>query len=132
VELNITAFFNTIAPMDYSASVAEIGNDAGPATWRAAFSAASMGKSISISGADAMSYEKIISGVRTQYRAAFRSMASAGVRWHLYRITGTDQMALMREDASWDIPVPPIAVSDVHSMTEARLVQCVHDVLRAA
>ncbi len=36
MELNITHFFNTAAPMDYSASVAEIGDDAGPATWAAA------------------------------------------------------------------------------------------------
>jgi hypothetical protein len=36
MEVNITHFFNTAAPMDYSASVAEIGNDAGPATWAAA------------------------------------------------------------------------------------------------
>lgn len=35
-ELDITDFFNNAAPMDYSASVAEIGNDAGPSTWRAA------------------------------------------------------------------------------------------------
>ncbi len=36
MEVNITHFFNTCAPMDYSASVAEIGADAGPATWGAA------------------------------------------------------------------------------------------------
>jgi len=36
MEVNITHFFNTAAPMDYSASVAEIGNDAGAATWGAA------------------------------------------------------------------------------------------------
>lgn len=36
MELNITAFFNAAAPMDYSASVAEIGRNAGPDTWRAA------------------------------------------------------------------------------------------------
>lgn len=35
-ELDITEFFNNAAPMDYSASVAEIGNDAGPSTWQAA------------------------------------------------------------------------------------------------
>lgn len=35
MEINITRFFNTAAPMDYSASVAEIGNDADPATWAA-------------------------------------------------------------------------------------------------
>jgi len=36
MELDITAFFNAAAPMDYSASVAEIGANAGPDTWRAA------------------------------------------------------------------------------------------------
>jgi hypothetical protein len=36
VELNITRFFNDAAPMDYSASIAEIGNDAARSTWRAA------------------------------------------------------------------------------------------------
>jgi hypothetical protein len=36
MELNITQFFRDAAPMDYSASRAELGNDAGPSTWRAA------------------------------------------------------------------------------------------------
>lgn len=36
MELNITNFFNNAAPMDYSASVAEIGEGAGQATWQAA------------------------------------------------------------------------------------------------
>lgn len=36
MEIDITDFFNNEAPMDYSASVAEIGRDAGPDTWRAA------------------------------------------------------------------------------------------------
>jgi hypothetical protein len=36
MDLNITQFFRDAAPMDYSASRAEIGNDAGPSTWRAA------------------------------------------------------------------------------------------------
>ena len=36
MELNITEAFNAIAPRDYSASVAEIGANAGPDTWRAA------------------------------------------------------------------------------------------------
>lgn len=36
MELNITQFFNAAAPMDYSASVAEIGANAGADTWRAA------------------------------------------------------------------------------------------------
>jgi hypothetical protein len=36
MELKITEFFNNCAPMDFSASVAEIGRDAGPSTWHAA------------------------------------------------------------------------------------------------
>jgi len=36
MELNITRFCNEAAPMDYSASVAEIGANAGADTWRAA------------------------------------------------------------------------------------------------
>ena len=36
MELNITKFFNEACLRDYSASVAEIGSDAGPSTWRAA------------------------------------------------------------------------------------------------
>lgn len=36
MELNITKFYNETAPMDYSASVVEIGNNAGADTWRAA------------------------------------------------------------------------------------------------
>lgn len=35
-ELDITDFFNNECARDFSASVAEIGNDAGPSTWRAA------------------------------------------------------------------------------------------------
>ena len=36
MDINITRFYNEAAPMDYSASVAEIGPDAGPSTWQAA------------------------------------------------------------------------------------------------
>lgn len=36
MELNITRFFNEACPRDYSASVAEIGNNAGAQTWQAA------------------------------------------------------------------------------------------------
>ena len=36
MELNITHFFTTASPMDYSASAAEIGQDAARVTWRAA------------------------------------------------------------------------------------------------
>lgn len=34
MELNITEFFNTAYPFNYSASVAEMGADAGVSTWR--------------------------------------------------------------------------------------------------
>ena len=36
MEINITKFYNAACPKDYSASVAEIGNNAGVATWQAA------------------------------------------------------------------------------------------------
>lgn len=36
MEIEITRFFNEAHPLDYSASVAEIGRDAGVATWSAA------------------------------------------------------------------------------------------------
>lgn len=36
MEINITQFYKEAAPMDYSASIAEIGNNAGADTWRAA------------------------------------------------------------------------------------------------
>lgn len=36
MEINITRFYNEAAPMDYSASVAEIGRNAGNDTWQAA------------------------------------------------------------------------------------------------
>ena len=36
MEINITRFFNEACPKDYSASRAEIGQDAGTDTWRAA------------------------------------------------------------------------------------------------
>lgn len=34
MELDITDFFNSCVPRQYSASVAELGNDAGPITWQ--------------------------------------------------------------------------------------------------
>ena len=34
MELNITVFFNGAVPFNYSASAAEMGQDAGPSTWR--------------------------------------------------------------------------------------------------
>ena len=39
-QINITDFFNNATMMDYSASAAELGDDAGPITWRNACNAA--------------------------------------------------------------------------------------------
>lgn len=36
MEINITNFYRNACPKDYSASIAEIGRNAGPDTWRAA------------------------------------------------------------------------------------------------
>lgn len=36
MQINITKFYNEAAPINYSASVAEIGYNAGPDTWQAA------------------------------------------------------------------------------------------------
>lgn len=72
---------------------------------------------------------RMIDSARTQYRAMFRSMAAGG-RWHLHRIPDTDRVCLMNQDARWDIPEPPVLVPDVQAMTEARLVQKIHDAVR--
>lgn len=40
MEIEVTDFFNQAAPMDYSASAAELGQDAGRITWRHACEAA--------------------------------------------------------------------------------------------
>jgi hypothetical protein len=69
---------------------------------------------------------KMIDSARTQYRACFKSMALGG-RWHLYRIPGTDRVALMSQHASWDIPTPPVFVADVQAMSEQTLVQKLHN-----
>lgn len=74
---------------------------------------------------------KMIDSAKTQYRALFKSMALGG-RWHLYRFPATDRVCLMREDARWDVPVPPVLVPDVQGMAEARMVQRIHDAVRLA
>jgi hypothetical protein len=72
----------------------------------------------------------IILHARKQHDAFFRSMAQGG-RWHLYRAPGTDNVALMREDAQWDVPVWPVMVPDVHAMTSAQLAARVQSIVRA-
>lgn len=67
---------------------------------------------------------------RNQHNAFFRSMALGG-RWNLYREPGTDKVALMRDDAQWDVPAWPIMVPDVHAMTADRLALKVQSIIRS-
>lgn len=72
---------------------------------------------------------RIIDSALNQHSAMFRSMAKGG-RWHLYRIPGTDGVALMRDDAQWDIPVPPVMVADVQGMSGRTLAARIQNIVR--
>ena len=71
----------------------------------------------------------IIDRARTQHNGLFRQMALGGV-WHLYRAPDSDNVALMREDAQWDVPQWPVMVANVHAMTADRLATKVQAVIR--
>lgn len=91
-EINITQFFNTAAPRDYSASVAEIGNNAGPDTWRAACDdAADYGPMLAtpeqlqalrdhVRGFGAWSDEEIAAWSDTECNALFIQLVSGDIR----------------------------------------------------
>ena len=64
-----------------------------------------------------------------QHNGLFRAMSLGGT-WHLYRAPGTDNVALMREDAQWAVPVWPIMVRDVHAMTARQLANRVQAIVR--
>lgn len=51
---------------------------------------------------------------------------SSGVSWNLHHITGTEQFAVMREDAVFDVPLP-IAVRNIHSMSAASVLYRAQD-----
>lgn len=72
---------------------------------------------------------KLFEFVRGQHRAFFRDMAISGVRWHLYRVPGTDSYPMLREDAPRDAPMD-IAVHNVHAMTESTLAVKFSDYLK--
>ena len=91
MEINITHFFNTAAPMDYSASVAEIGNDAGPATWAAAVEDSPDNMLLAtedqrdafkahIAGFGAWSEEEIAAWTEVELNALFIQMISGDMR----------------------------------------------------
>jgi len=67
---------------------------------------------------------------RAQHNGLFRQMAQGG-RWHLYRAPGTDNVALMRADAAWDVAPWPVMVHDAHAMTADRLALRVQDIVRS-
>ena len=67
---------------------------------------------------------------RAQHIGLFLQMAQGG-RWNLYRAPGTDNVALMRSDASWDVEPWPVMVPDVHAMTADRLALRVQDIVRS-
>ena len=67
---------------------------------------------------------------RNQHNALFRQMALGG-RWNLYRKPQSDDVAIMRDDAQWDIPQWPIMVPNVQTMTADRLALKVQDIIRS-
>ena len=72
---------------------------------------------------------KMIDSALNQHSIMFRNMARGG-RWHLYRIPETDRVVLMRDDAQWDIPVPPIMVADVQGMSGRSLAARIQNIVR--
>ncbi len=91
MEVNITHFFNTAAPMDYSASVAEIGNDAGSATWAAACEDSPDNMMLDtedkreafkdhIRGFGAWSYEEMATWTEIELNALFMQLISGDMR----------------------------------------------------
>lgn len=71
---------------------------------------------------------------RNQYRGMFRHMAvtcQMGHRWNLYRINGTDSVALMSDHADGINPEKmSVMVADVHAMTEPRMLAKIQSVIR--
>ena len=72
----------------------------------------------------------IADNARAQHNAFFWFMARGG-RWHLYRAPGSDNVALMREDAEWDVPVWPVMVANVHAMSADTLSARVQSIVRS-
>lgn len=90
MELNITKFFNEACPKDYSASVAEIGNNAGADTWRAACDDS----------------EEYLLLDNDEKREAFRQFIDGYGAWNgqeIAAMTDTDLNALLLQFISGDI-----------------------------
>lgn len=78
MEIDITDFFNNCAPMDYSASCAELGDSAGADTWRAACD-------------DAPDYDLLDSDEKRQ---AFREHIAGYGAWGADEIAGFSDLEL--------------------------------------
>lgn len=74
--------------------------------------------------------EKIFNSIRTQYRACYKRMAFDGMRWNLHCVPGTDRFTIFREDAEFNGANLPLAVRDIHAMTEQTLINKVHAIIR--
>lgn len=72
----------------------------------------------------------IFEHARAQHIGLFRQMVQGG-RWNLYRAPGTDNVALMRSDAAWDVEPWPVMVHDVHAMTADMLTLRVQSIVRS-
>ena len=72
---------------------------------------------------------KMIDSALNQHSILFRGMAQGG-RWHLYRFHETDRVCLMRDDAQWDIPAPPVMVADVQGMSGRTLAARIQNIVR--
>ena len=68
-----------------------------------------------------------ISSARTQYRAAFRTMAASGERFHI--LAGSAGVLLAAESAAIYRPMQRL-VSDVHAMAEQTMVNALTVALR--
>lgn len=91
MELDITEFFHEACPRDYSASAAEIGQDAGRITWRAAC-------------ADAPDYANLLD--TEEKREAFRGFVLDSGGWSAEEIAAwsdTELVALLMQWISGDI-----------------------------
>lgn len=99
MDINITRFYSEACPMDYSASVAEIGADAGLSTWQAAKD-----------DADEWNFLD-----NDEKREAFRSFVQSSGGWDADEIAAWSEQELnalfiqwiagdIRECLEWDVP----------------------------
>lgn len=73
----------------------------------------------------------IVDRAVNQHNGFFRIMAQGSGSWHLYRAPGTDNVAIMHESATWDVPVWPVMVRNVHAMTARQLAARVQSIVRS-